>query len=116
MSNKLVAIVDDDASVRRTLEYAFQSRGFSTVPYINGEDLLAGDLNVHAVVMDTDMPGRLGYEICAVVKERRPDLPVVGTSGRPDYAQSWTQAGAVAFFAKPFSIFEVVDKVKPYLD
>ncbi len=112
MNKPLVAIVDDDAGVRFIMSYHFEKSGFRTLEYGSGEELLDAMSKVDkidAVLMDTDMSARNGYEICGDLQKSHPLLPVIGFSGNRDisYRNAWLNNGAYEFFVKPFDLEHV---------
>ena len=68
-------------------------------------DRLAGEIEPQLVVIlsDINMPGMDGFELLDVIKERRPDLPVmmVTAYGDDDRRRRATQLGAMGFLTKP---------------
>ena len=104
----LIAIVDDDALIRRSLNRLLWARGYDAMTYASGCEFLQTvetmrALEVDCVVLDMEMPGLDGLEVQRRLRLLRPDLPVIILSsryiGRARYAA--LRAGALAFFTKP---------------
>ena len=100
-----LAIVDDDASVRRALTRLARSMGLEPAAYASGEELLeaAAKSPPDAVLLDLHLPGTRGPDLLAALRARGVRAPVVVMTGldRPGARQLCLDAGAVAFIAKP---------------
>ncbi len=103
----LVAVVDDDESVRESLpdllrEFGFAARAFSSAE----EFLLSGDLgNTACLVLDIAMPGMSGPDLHRELTYRRHEIPIVFITARRDETirPRLLAEGAVACLFKPFS-------------
>jgi FixJ family two-component response regulator len=101
-----VFVVDDDASVRKSLCRLLTSAGHEAQPHDSAEAFLGeADLGQPgAVVLDIRMPGMSGTELQDALGERECLLPIIFITGHGDIPTS-VQAmrkGAVTFLAKPF--------------
>jgi FixJ family two-component response regulator len=73
-----IAVIDDDFQVRDGLANLLRSMGHSALVFETADAfLLAPEASVDCVITDQQMPGLSGLDLCAVLKERRPDLPVI---------------------------------------
>ena len=101
-----IAIVDDDASVRKALSRLLRSHGFDTVTHDSGREFLDSATlhDVECLLLDMHMPGMSGIEVLEEVRVAATKLPVVLMTGRydVDFAQRSLDAGASAFLRKPF--------------
>ena len=101
-----IAIVDDDASVRKALARLLRSHGFDTVTHDSGREFLDSPTlhDVECLLLDMHMPGMSGIEVLEEVRVAATKLPVVLMTGRydVDFAQRSLDAGASAFLRKPF--------------
>jgi FixJ family two-component response regulator len=101
-----IAVVDDDASVRRALDRLLRSHGYQTVVHASGADFLASPHlhRVECLILDVHMPGLSGIEVIEAVRDAATKLPVILMTGRyeVDFAQRSLDAGASAFLRKPF--------------
>jgi FixJ family two-component response regulator len=102
----LVAVVDDDPSILRSLGYLLESADYRARLFASGAELVeAGCLaEIDCLVSDIDMPGIDGFELLRQVHAARPGLPVLLITGYPETikrlpAQS---AGTARVFTKPF--------------
>lgn len=100
-----VFIVDDDASVLRSLKRLLQSAGWNVVAYQSADDFLAAhDPQAHGcLILDMSMPGLDGLQVQRRLAERGSALPVVFLTGHGDVPTSVTamRAGALNFLSKP---------------
>jgi signal transduction histidine kinase len=105
-----ILFVEDDALVREAVAQGLEEAGFEVLVAANGERALAmieAGLDVDAAFSDIVMPGRIsGIDLAAILRERRPGLPVVLATGYTD--QRVTVPG-VQVLAKPYEIDQVVD-------
>lgn len=101
-----VHVVDDDASVRRSIAFMLKTSGHQVETYESGDDLLraAGDLTEGCILLDIRMAGIDGLETQEALRERGVSLPIVIMTGHGDIplAVRAMKAGAVDFIEKPF--------------
>ena len=102
-----VCLVDDDASVLRSMHYLLASDGFKVRSFNRAEEFLAhaATHRVPLVVTDIWMEGVTGLEILARMCALSPRPRVIVITAREDLAARATamQIGPVAFFMKPFN-------------
>jgi FixJ family two-component response regulator len=102
-----VCLVDDDASVLRSMEFLLASDGIKVRAFNKPEEFLAhaGTHRVPVVVTDIWMEGVTGLEILARMCAISPRPRVIVITARDDLAARATamQIGPVAFFIKPFN-------------
>ncbi|WP_166975365.1 sigma-54-dependent transcriptional regulator [Rhodocaloribacter litoris] len=100
-----ILVVDDEASIRRTLREILEYEGFAVEEAEHGEEALAklraGRYDL--VLLDVKMPKRDGMEVLAVIAEETPEQPVVMISGHGtiETAVEATKLGAFDFIEKP---------------
>jgi FixJ family two-component response regulator len=103
---QLVAVVDDDESVRAALIPALESVGLHTVGFRSAEEFLDfGRLaEIGCLITDVKMTGMSGFELQAKLRSKGSSIPVVIMTAhnvREARLQAMA-AGAIAFFDKPF--------------
>lgn len=114
---KRILIVDDDAFIRRPLEFILREEGYQALTAANVEEGLRAleaclpDL----ILLDVMMPGKDGLTWCAELKRdaRYAGIPIVLLSARgheQDKARGLA-AGAADFLSKPYSPFELKRRV-----
>jgi FixJ family two-component response regulator len=101
-----VSLVDDDASVRKSLTRVLESSGFKVDAFGEPEAFLS-HLATHSVpvaVLDIWMENMTGIELLAHLYEKSPKTRTIFITGHEDQAAEVTvkQAGAFDFFVKPF--------------
>jgi len=105
MSGTIVC-VDDQAEVRRLLGDVFRARGRDVASFDDGEDAIhwldTGDAEMVVLDLDLGPNKRTGIEICAEIRSRHPDLPIIILTGHGtiDDAVAAVKAGAVDFLTK----------------
>jgi FixJ family two-component response regulator len=104
-SRLLVAVVDDDQSVLRSLEYLLDSADYSVRLFTSATALLeSGITEIDCLISDIDMPGMDGFDLLRVVHAARPKLPTILITGYPDALKRLPPLGGSnpRLFAKPF--------------
>jgi FixJ family two-component response regulator len=105
-SGFVVAVVDDDQGILRSLEYLLESAEYSARLFTSGAELLdSGCLpEIDCLISDIDMPGMDGFELLRQVHAARPGLPVILITGYPDTLKRLPPLGGskARFFTKPF--------------
>src|SRR6266581_1409164 len=105
-SGEVCYLVDDDPSVRKSISRLLESEGFNVRAFGEPEDFLnhMATNPVRLVVLDIWMERMTGMELLAHLCARSPGTRVIFITGREDRAAEATvmQAGASAFFIKPF--------------
>jgi FixJ family two-component response regulator len=115
----VVAIVDDDESIRESLPDLLREFGFSPRAYSSAEDFLASDdINqTKCLILDVAMPGMTGLALQRELKARGRKIPIVFiTAGKDEAirAQAFRE-GAVAVLLKPFSDTALLDALNAAL-
>lgn len=102
-----VFVVDDDVSVRESLELLIQSAGWRPETFASAGDFLsyAPSLVPSCLVLDVSLPGLNGLELQKRVAVERAHMPIIFITGHGDVPTSVQamKAGAVEFLTKPFS-------------
>ena len=117
-SDALVAIVDDDASVRTSTRRLIRSFGYRAEAFASGEEFLMSPLAAETtcLVLDVRMPDVDGLEVQRRLTRRGLDIPVVFISGQAsdDEERRARSAGAIEFLRKPVdtaTLRQVIDKI-----
>ena len=103
----LVAVVDDDDSVRESLPDLLREFGFATHSFSSAEEFLISDtlLQTGCLILDVAMPGMTGFDLQRELKLRGHSIPIIFISAHKDEVvrRRAFQQGAVEFLFKPFS-------------
>jgi FixJ family two-component response regulator len=102
----VVFVVDDDASVRRSLELLIESVGWQPETFGSAQEFLARPrvFDPSCLVLDLRLPGLNGLDLQKQLAADRLDMPIIFISGYGDVPTSVQamKAGAVEFLTKPF--------------
>jgi FixJ family two-component response regulator len=102
-----VFVVDDDISVRESLELLIRKRGWHPETFTSADEFLAHPplLAPSCLVLDFSLPGLNGLELQKRVAVELPCMPIIFLTGCGDIPMSVQamKAGAVEFLTKPFS-------------
>jgi FixJ family two-component response regulator len=103
----LVAIVDDDESVRDAVGSLFRSMGFRTELFASGEQFLGAPhlRDFSCLVLDVQMPGMDGLELQRRLALASHPIPIVFITAfsEENTRERALRGGAVSFLSKPFS-------------
>jgi two-component system, LuxR family, response regulator FixJ len=114
-----VYIVDDDQSVRSSLEWLLQSVGYRTMSFPSGREFLA-TVNSDVpgcLLLDVRMPQIGGFELQARLNEMRFSLPIIFLTAHGDIPMTVRalKSGAYEFLEKPYNDQTLIDKVNEAL-
>jgi FixJ family two-component response regulator len=109
----IIAIVDDDSSIRLATESLVRSLGFVARTFASAYELLQSpDLYETAcAIVDVQMPGMSGVDLQRVLSERGYQIPLIFITAFPEerIRDGVLKAGAVCFLSKPFDGRTMVD-------
>lgn len=81
----LMLVIDDDITVRQTLEFMFTQRGYRVILCEDGKNGLKQVHNdVTTVILDIKMPGMNGFEVYEQIRIKFPEVPVIFYSAYQD--------------------------------
>ena len=102
----MIAIIDDDESVRLATESLIRSFGFKTTVFASAEAFLTSSTmpDTDCLITDVQMPNMSGIELFEALRARGTALPVIFITAFPEerVRRRAQDAGAVGFLAKPF--------------
>jgi FixJ family two-component response regulator len=112
----LVAIVDDDESVRESLPDLVREFGFAVSAFSSAEEFLSSDCieQIGCLILDVAMPGMSGPELQRELTRRGYAIPIIFITAQSDAADLRDQ-GARACLLKPFSDTELLDALNTAL-
>jgi FixJ family two-component response regulator len=116
----IVFVVDDDISVRESLELLLQNEGWQPKTFASAQAFLDSPRAVvpSCLILDVSLPGLDGLELQKRVAVERVDMPIIFITGYGDVPKS-VQAmkrGAVEFLTKPFNDEVLLTAIRQALD
>jgi FixJ family two-component response regulator len=103
----LVAVVDDDGSIRESLPDLLEMLGFAARSFASAEDFLASEVTAETgcLILDVSMPGLSGPDLQLELNRRGLKIPIVFITARydPNLRRELLARGAIECLFKPFS-------------
>ena len=103
----LISVVDDDDSVRESLQGLIRSVGFAVKVFASAEEFLNSDhlRNTNCLILDVRMPGMNGLELQRQLAATDRKIPVIFITahGDDEVRSRALNGGAVDYLLKPFS-------------
>jgi len=115
-----ILIADDEPSVREAVGYALGQEGFEVTLAVDGDDadqkLAVGELEFDLLILDIMMPGRSGLDVCRDVRARSP-VPIILLTAKDAEVDKVVglEVGADDYVTKPFSVRELIGRVRAQL-
>jgi FixJ family two-component response regulator len=102
----IVFVVDDDVSVRESLDLLIKFAGWQSETFASAVDFLARSRTTtpSCLVLDVSLPDLDGLELQKLIASERTDMPIIFITGHGDVPMTVQamKAGAVEFLTKPF--------------
>ncbi len=118
--DSIVFVVDDDISVRESLELLISSAGIRAETFATARSFLerARVAVPSCLILDISLPGLNGLELQKVISTDRPELPIIFVTGHGDVPRTVQamKAGAIEFLTKPFSDVALLNAVQQALE
>ena len=112
----IVFVVDDDVSVRESLELLLRHEGLEVETFISAQEFLSRPRVAvpSCLVLDYSLPGLNGLELQRRVAQDRHDMPIIFITGHGDVPMTVQamKAGAVEFLTKPFSDIVLLNAIR----
>jgi len=116
----IVYIVDDDVSVRESLEFFLRHEGLTVETFISAQEFLGCPRATvpNCLVLDFSLPGLNGLELQKRAAVERHEMPIIFITGHGDIPMTVQamKAGAVEFLTKPFSDEVLLNAVRKALE
>jgi FixJ family two-component response regulator len=118
-ARRLVAVIDDDESVRESLPDLVRLFGLAARAFSSAEEFLASDCldATQCLILDVAMPGLTGPELRQELKRRWQEKPIIFITANRDEAfrKLALQQGAVECLFKPFSEADLLESINSAL-
>lgn len=115
-SGAIIAVVDDDPSILRSLDYLLKSADHTVLAFASAAAMLeSGCLaGIDCLISDIDMPAMDGFALSQAVREARPEVPIVLITGHPEMLDRLPPIGARHHFVfkKPFDGEELLTAIE----
>jgi len=116
----IVFVVDDDISVRESLELLIASAGWRPELFASAQEFLKSPRACvpSCLVLDVSLPGLNGLELQKRVANERTDMPIIFITGHGDVPMTVQamKAGAVEFLTKPFNHEALLSAIQQALE
>ncbi len=117
-----VLLVEDEESVRRVVNRALTSRGYTVLTALEGAEAISIVEShpgpIHLLLTDVVMPGMDGREVAELVEQRQPGIKVLYSSGYTDDAvlRHGLKHSDIHFLQKPYTMDELLRMVRSVID
>jgi len=115
----MIAIIDDDPSVREATDELMKSLGYRAATFASAEDFLqSGRMNdTSCLITDVQMPGLSGIELQSVLIARGNSTPMIFVTAYPEERtrKRALEAGAIGFLSKPFDEARLIEHLEAAL-
>ena len=119
-SRPLVFVVDDDVSVRESLELLIRYEGWEPEIFASANEFLSRPrpLVPSCLILDLSLPGLSGLDLQKRIGSERADMPIIFITGHGDIPSTVQamKAGAVEFLTKPFTDDALLSAIRQALE
>jgi FixJ family two-component response regulator len=119
-SRPLVFVVDDDVSVRESLELLIRYEGWEPEIFASANEFLSRPrpLVPSCLILDLSLPGLSGLDLQKRIASERADMPIIFITGHGDIPSTVQamKAGAVEFLTKPFTDDALLSAIRQALE
>lgn len=114
-----ILIVDDEANMRRGLKDNLEFEGYTVSEAVDGLDALekVNEVNPDLIVLDVMMPNLSGFEVCKKLRKDGNETPIILLTAKGEEIDKvlGLEMGADDYVQKPFSVRELIARVKAIL-
>ncbi len=115
----VVFVVDDDVSVRESLELLIRSEGLLVETFVSAQEFLSRPRSLvpSCLILDVSLPGLNGLDLQKRVAVERADMPIIFITGHGNIPMSVEamKAGAFEFLTKPFKDDDLLQAIRSAL-
>lgn len=117
--DKRILIVDDEIPIAEILRINLEKEGYTTLVAHDGQTALELALseNPDAILLDVMLPKMDGFEVCRKIRENKRSTPILMLTARDEEVDKvlGLELGADDYITKPFSVRELMARVKANL-
>ena len=114
--SKTILIVDDEKSIVDILSFNLEKEGYDILAAYDGESALGifGRTTPDLILLDVMLPKLSGFEVCTAIRQKDYRTPIIMLTAREEETDKvlGLELGADDYITKPFSIREVLARVK----
>ena len=118
MENPTVLVVEDEPALVETLQYSLSRQGYQVITGNDGQAALdlARKHKPDIIVLDVMLPKLDGFEVCRILRQEM-NVPILMLTARTDEVDKIVglEVGADDYLTKPFSMRELIARVKAQL-
>ncbi len=121
MANEKILVVDDEEHIAELISYNLTSNGYKVITANNGNDAvkLAVEEKPNLILLDLMIPGKDGYDVCKDVRSNSEirNTPIIMLTAKSEEIDKilGLELGADDYITKPFSVRELLARVKAVL-
>jgi DNA-binding response OmpR family regulator len=116
---QMALVVEDDSDIAGLIQINLQDLGFRTTHASDGQTALrlVQELTPSLIILDLMLPLKDGMEVCREIRKKDPQIPILMVTARADEADRilGLEMGADDYITKPFSVHELMARVKAIL-
>lgn len=110
-----IAIIDDSASVRRSLESLLRSLGFVVASFESAQAFLISNADVSCVVTDVEMPGMTGIDLYEAMRAGNDTTPVIFITAASEQQVRQRLGTNPCVLSKPFEASQLLNCIQQAL-
>lgn len=118
MEERKILIVDDEKSIVEILKFNLEKEGYKTYEAYDADEAVekAFEVNPDLILLDVMLPKSDGFTVCRKIRQKL-DCPIIMLTAREDVVDKiiGLELGADDYMTKPFSIREVIARIKANL-
>ena len=118
MQHKIL-IVEDEEIIRLGLQDNFELENYEVETACDGEEAIAktDSFQPHLILLDVMLPKKSGFEVCRIIRKKHPECIIIMLTAKTEETSkvAGLEMGADDYVTKPFSILELLARVKAFL-
>ncbi len=117
-----ILLAEDDRSLQFLVQRKLETEGYAVRSTMDGTEALALALNDRPalLLLDIGLPGATGFDVCRAVKQHygsdAPPILIISTNGQESDVEAAEGVGADDYLIKPFSLRDLAERVRFFLN